>query len=71
MKFERYTTKAYYEYTTPKLGRRKQGWIGGLGTTEELSVKDAIKECKKVKLPVERIVRFETRPFKLDLKDIA
>ena len=35
MKFKRYTTKAYYVYYTPQLGRRKEGWVGGLGTTEE------------------------------------
>ena len=71
MKFKRYTTKAYYVYYTPQLGRRKEGWISGLGITEEESVKDAIKDCKKYKIPVERIQRFETKEFNLDLKDIA
>ena len=71
MKFQRYTTKAYYVYYTPQLGRRKEGWIGGLGKTQEESVQDAIKDCKKYKIPVERIVRFETKPYMLDLKDMV
>ena len=44
MKLERYTTKAYYVYYTPQLGRRKEGWIGGLGKTEQESVQSFVAD---------------------------